>query len=53
MRILNVNEVAAVSGGATPKPASPVVTVPLALLNGVFTVFNVVFQLPALLTYRS
>lgn len=54
MRVLNHTEVAAVSGGAEPtRPtASPFITVPLALFNGLFTVVNTVLSLPALLSYR-
>lgn len=57
MRILSQSDIAAVSGGAepppTPKPASPLITGPVALLNGFFTVFNVIISLPALLAYRG
>lgn len=54
MRVLNHTEVAAVCGGATTPPtASPFVTVPLALFNGLFTVLNLVISLPALLAYRG
>ena len=57
MRILNPTDVAAVSGGAepapTPKPASPLITGPVAVLTGLFTVFNVLVSLPALLAYRA
>ncbi|MFT3859463.1 MAG: hypothetical protein QM742_18845 [Aquabacterium sp.] len=50
MRILDSQELAAISGGATT--ASPLVTVPLALFNGAFTVINILISLPAALTYR-
>jgi hypothetical protein len=58
MRNLTPCEISAVSGGADTAPATavrkpnPLVTIPLALFNGVFTVLNIVGNLPALLTYR-
>ena len=58
MRKLTPCEILAVSGGAdTTKPAptskpNPLVSVPVALLNGLFTVLNIVGNLPALLTLR-
>lgn len=53
MRTLQHIEIAAVSGGATPRPtASPLVTVPLALINGLFTVVNFISKLPTLLTLQ-
>jgi hypothetical protein len=57
MRHLTPHEISAVSGGATaptPAPArgNPFITVPLALFNGIFTVFNVITTLPTLLTLR-
>ena len=49
MRVLKQSEVAAVSGGAP----SPLLIGGIALLNGVFTVANLVISLPALLAYRN
>lgn len=49
MRILDAQDIAAVSGGAA---ANPLVTVPLGLVNGAFTVINLILSLPALLIYK-
>jgi hypothetical protein len=50
MRVLNQADIASVSGGAAP---NPLITVPYAVINGLFTVVNVLFSFPALLAYRS
>ncbi len=57
MRHLSPTEIAAISGGAEPTPPAPAkgnpfIIVPLALFNGIFTVVNVIGNLPALLTLR-
>jgi hypothetical protein len=49
MRVLEAKQIAAVSGGAE---SNPLITVPLAVLSPVFTLFDVVLSLPALLAFR-